>query len=112
MTLTCALSDYDSGRMKTHLAAVVPEHSTHEITDNLAINTTTGIPGRALVSGIEIILEYRDKVRITGEIIVQYKIRRETGMAFVRTRALQPEWLGSSPEKNGVALITGTCREN
>ncbi|MCB2128346.1 MAG: hypothetical protein KDE03_04545 [Rhodobacteraceae bacterium] len=111
VTLSCAFSDFDPAEMKAHLANVVPERSTHEITDSEAINRTTGKPGLAKVGGAEINLVYRDKVRITGEIIVEYKIKRATGMTFVRTRALRPAYSSSSPEMQGVAVITGTCHE-
>jgi hypothetical protein len=110
MTLSCEFSGYGEVGAKSIFSGVVPEHSTHRISDNAVENVATSVKGYGLVDGREIRLEYRDRLHNALELEIDYKINRATGRATVRTRAFRQTYTGMDPRRSGLALITGSCR--
>ena len=111
MTLNCEFSSYDGAGSKRDVQQIVPVFSTHRIDGTVAVLDETGVGGLAEDGGSEIRLKYKDRMRVAGEVNIEYVYKRGSGQAFVKTRAVRQSPWDDFPERNGIFTIHGACNE-
>jgi hypothetical protein len=111
LTLNCEFSSYIGAGNKRDVQEIVPVYSTHQIDGTVTVIDETGIGGLAEVGGSEIRLKYKDRMRVAGEVNIEYIYKRGSGQAYVKTRAVRQSPWDDFPERNGIFTIAGACYE-